>query len=343
MQHVLIEAEVAMRSITLAAIFFMTGACLHAQQIPDTVFAVPNEHPMYESGTGPVVCIDAAHHNFHTLEGRYHAFGRLVRGDGFQTRSLEQSSDEFTLENCDVVVVAGALAAQNAVVEGDPEATRSLWDYPHPPAFEPAEVRALIKWLHEGGALLLIMDHAPFPGAVSDLAALVGVVPLNGGAMYRLFGEPDPDAIGTVAQEVGYSPEQLRRALGEPGGLGDHPILRGREGIDRPVRSIMTFGGTAFLPSEGVQPLLILPTEAFGLVSTPDISQELWPRYRMADWVAGGAVETGQGRAVVLGEAAMCTAQLQGVDGSPMGMNHPLAGSNPQFCLNVVRWLARAF
>jgi hypothetical protein len=343
MPHVLIEAEIAMRSITLATLFFMTGACLHAQQIPDTLFAVPNENPMYEAGTGPIVCIDAVHYNFHTLENRYHAFGGLVRGDGFQTRSLDQPFDDSTFEECDVVVVAGALAAENAVVEGDPEATRSRWDYPHPPAFEPAEVRALIAWLHAGGALLLIMDHAPFPGAVSDLAALVGVVPLNGAATYRLFGEPDPDAIGAFAEEVGYSPEQLRRALGEPGGLADHPIIRGREGIDRPVRSIMTFGGTAFLPSEGVQPLLILPTEAFGLVSTPEISRELWPRYSMTGWVAGGAVERGQGRAVVLGEAAMCTAQLRGVDGSPMGMNHPLAGSNPQFCLNVVRWLARAF
>lgn len=332
-----------MRSIALAALFFMTGACLHAQQIPDTVFTVPNPNPMYDSGTGPIVCIDAAHHNFHTLENRYHAFGRLVQGDGFQARSLDQPFDESTLEECDVVVVAGALAAENAVVEGDPEATRSRWNHPHRPAFEPAEVRALIAWLHAGGALLLIMDHAPFPGAVSDLAALVGAVPLNGGAMYRLFGEPDPNAMGAVAEAEGLSPEQLRRALGESGGLGDHPILRGREGIDRPVRSIMTFGGTAFLPSEGVQPLLKLPTEAFGLVSTPEISRELWPRYSMTGWLAGGAVERDQGRAVLLGEAAVCTAQLQGVNGSPMGMNHPLAASNPQFCLNVVRWLARAF
>jgi hypothetical protein len=43
---------------------------------------------------------------------------------------------------------------------------------------------------------------------------------------------------------------------------------------------------------------------------------------------------------VVLGEAAMCTAQLAGPQHVPMGMNNPLAPQNAQFCLNVVHWLS---
>jgi hypothetical protein len=329
-----------MKSLVLAAAVLVPGAWLNAQQLPDTSFAVHNAHPAYELGGGPTVCMDAAHHNFHTLSGRYYAFDKLIRGDGFPTRSLTQALSPGALEGCDLVVVAGALAAENAVVEGDPEATRSGWNYPHPPAFEPEEVAELLAWLHAGGGLLLIMDHSPFGGAVADLAALVGTVPLNGGAMYRLFGDPDPEALLVVAEEVGYTVERLRQALGAPGALGDHPILRGREGIDEPVRSIMTFGGTAFLPSGRVEPLLKLPSDAFGLVSTPSVPRELWPRYPMTGWLAGGAIEAGQGRAVVLGEAAMCTAQRRGPDGAAMGMNNRLAVGNAQFCLNVVRWLA---
>ena len=101
----------------------------------------------------------------------------------------------------------------------------------------------------------------------------------------------------------------------------------------------MTFGGSAFFPSDRVHPLLEVPAGAFGLVSTPAIEQEMWPRYAIDGWLAGGALEMGNGRAVVLGEAATCTAQLSGPDENPMGMNHPLAISNPQFCLNVLRWL----
>jgi hypothetical protein len=44
---------------------------------------------------------------------------------------------------------------------------------------------------------------------------------------------------------------------------------------------------------------------------------------------------------VFLGEAAMCSAQLAGPQRGPMGMNHPWAPQNPQFCLNTVRWLTR--
>jgi hypothetical protein len=51
-------------------------------------------------------------------------------------------------------------------------------------------------------------------------------------------------------------------------------------------------------------------------------------------------VRVGQGRAVVLGEAAMCTAQLAGPQRVPMGMNNPSAPQNAQFCLNVVHWLS---
>ena len=103
--------------------------------------------------------------------------------------------------------------------------------------------------------------------------------------------------------------------------------------------SISTFGGSAFFPSIRVQALLEVPRTSFGYVSFRGIPQELWPRYPMTGWLAGGALEFGEGRVVILGDAGMCSARLPGDDGTPLGMNNPLAPENPRFCLNTVRWL----
>ena len=40
-----------------------------AQQVADLNYKPPIARPAYESGKGPRVVIDAAHHNFHTAEG----------------------------------------------------------------------------------------------------------------------------------------------------------------------------------------------------------------------------------------------------------------------------------
>jgi hypothetical protein len=324
-------------SLLLAVLF---GSALNAQQVPDSAFAFPNPNPAFSPGTGPEVCVDAAHFNFHTLDGRYFTFGKLLRGDGFRTVSVTQPFDTYPLSDCDVLVVANALAAENAYVEGDPDEAETTWDPPNPPAFGVWEVKALLRWVQEGGNLLLIMDHAPFPGAASDLASLLGVVPLNGAAVYRIFGELDEGAIQEAAGLSGLTPESMREALGAVGALGEHPILKGRDGMDETVRSLMTFGGSAFFPSAEVQPLLRVPPGAVGSVPSQEVAQELWPTYSMDGWLVGGAKPYGEGRVVILGEAAMCSAQLAGPDRGPMGMNHPLSVDNPRFCLNVVRWLA---
>lgn len=307
-----------------------TASALEAQQVADSAFTFPNPEPAFESEAGPLVCVDAAHHNFHTLDGRYYTFGKLLRGDGFRTVSVSERFDEAALDECGVIVIANAIGADNA----------EDWGFPHPSAFAGDEIISLLAWVRNGGNLLLIMDHAPMPGAAADLSSLLGVVPLDGGAMYRVFGGVDEVALREAAEAADTTPERLREMLGSPGALGDHPILRGREGVDEPIRSLMTFGGSAFLPSENVQPLLRLAPGAFGVAYWEAIPEEAWPRYPMDGWLAGGALRYGEGRVVILGEAAMCSAQLAGPDRHPMGMNHPLSVDNPGFCLNTVRWLA---
>ena len=47
----------------------------------------------------------------------------------------------------------------------------------------------------------------------------------------------------------------------------------------------------------------------------------------------------GKGHVVVLGEAAMLSAQLAGPNGNPFGMNRP-GIDNRQLALNIMHWLS---
>ncbi len=105
----------------------------------------------------------------------------------------------------------------------------------------------------------------------------------------------------------------------------------------------MTFTGQAVQITQGREPLLVFGPEAKPRIS---LSQSFrqgsfaeWPEFSVAGWVHAAVREWDRGRVVFLGEAAMCSAQVSGAERNPMGMNHPLAPQNAQFCLNVVHWL----
>lgn len=322
-----------MRSLGLSFAAMAFASALNGQQVADSAFHFENPHPAFSHGEGPVVCVDAAHHNFHTLDGRYFAFGKLLREDGFRTTSLTEPFDHALLDDCAVLVIANALAVPAGESGSDFNAS----------AFQPQEISAVLEWVFAGGRVLLIMDHAPWPAAAADLAAALGVLPLNGSATYRMFGELPDATVRNIVEQHGVTADSVRGFVGPLGTLGDHPILRGRPDVDPPVRSVMTFGGSAFYPAGDMRPLLQVPAHARGTVWLPGLSQGHAPRYSLDGWLVGGAREVGSGRVVVLGEAAMCSAQLAGPGRTPMGMNDPLAVDNAQFCLNVVRWLAGVF
>lgn len=124
-------------------------------------------------------------------------------------------------------------------------------------------------------------------------------------------------------------------ALAFPGSLGSHAILRGRNAAER-IRWVVSFTGHAFYPSARAQPLLAFGPRAVAVLGRADAAT-----FPVGGWLQGAAVELGRGRAVVLGEASMCTAQVGGPRRIRNGMNVPEAPDNAQFCLNVVHWLAK--
>ena len=125
------------RLACLALLLSASLPCL-AQQVADRDFAPAVSPPAFAKGKGPVVCLDEAHHNFHTLDGRFYAFGALLRRDGYVAVPSRATFDANTLSECAVLVIANA--QPSAANWGD-------YPTPTPSAFTPSEIAAVRAWV----------------------------------------------------------------------------------------------------------------------------------------------------------------------------------------------------
>jgi hypothetical protein len=301
----------APRAATAAGALLLAVAPLAGQQLPDTTFRPVVAAPAFAPGAGPLVLVDEAHNNRHALAGTYFAFAELLRRDGYRVEPLRSRLTPDALGRGDVLVIVNALADEDV----------DRWVLPTAPALAAAEVAAVVAWVRGGGALLLVADHMPFPGATQDLARELGIDFMNG------------FAIDTVS----WDPLRFRRGAGS---LAPHPITDGRDAAER-VDSVTTFWGQAFRAADArVRPLLVLEP---GIVSlNPEEAWQFTPETPVVDvggWLQGAALHFGEGRVVVLGEAAMLTAQVTGPRRIRVGMNAAGAEQNLQLVLNLMRWL----
>ncbi len=288
-----------------------------AQQEPDTTFDTRIARPAFTS-RHPCVMIDQAHHEFHTMSGRYRPFADLVRHDGCEVVPGTTAFSPASLGGVDVLVIANALGVDDMA---DPAAAS--------PAFTPAECAVIRDWVRAGGALLLIADHAPMGSAARALGDTLGVDMRSAYTIDPLQGAPRRASIITYTAGHGLAT--------------DHPIVRGRDSSER-VRTVVAFTGQSLSGPPGATALMRLSDRAEDLmVGFGQAGGDVPPDKRSP---AGGraqglAFTLGKGRVVVLGEAAMMTAQVAGPARFKMGMNSP-GNDDRQFAINVVRWLARA-
>ena len=292
----------------LAAWIVMTSGT-RAQQIADPNFDTKVAHPAYTKN-GPKVLFDEAHHNFHTTSGRYKPFADLITNDGYQVTPNKEKFSAPTLKGFDVLVISNALGAEQMNV---PEASN--------PAFTDAECDAVRDWVKAGGALLLIADHAPMGAANQILADRFDV---NMSKMFTIDNE-NSDKESNNPGFIVYTRESGR--------LADHPITRGRNESER-INKIIAFTGQS----------LKGPPDSFAFMKLADSAVDAMPgenanRTSAAGRAQGIAMKAGKGRVVVLGEAAMLSAQLAGPNKMQFGMNRP-GIDNRQFALNVVHWLS---
>lgn len=302
--------------VQLLVLLLLGSPQVSGQQEADSLFNMAIDQPRYAEGKGPLILLDEAHHNFHTTTGRFRPFTEFLRRDGYIVKGNRQLFNPVSLRDVRILVIANALN----------EANVESWSLPTPSAFTDDEIRYVVEWVKQGGALFLIADHMPFPGAASKLANAFGFTFYNGFAVRR----SEPDHSPGVALNV---PD-----IFTPGhGLIEGPITRGsRPGEE--VTSVRTFTGQAFGIPSGSTPLIVLDSNYELLL--PETAWEFARNttHQPADGLAQGAsLQFGKGRIVVFGEAAMFSAQVQ--RGVRMGMNAPDAKQNPKFLLNIIHWL----
>ena len=205
------------------------------------------------------------------------------------------------------------------------------------PAFMSDECDAVRDWVRAGGALLLIADHAPFGTSAESLAQRFGVSMNKGYTIDSTHADPESGNPSCLV----YS-----RANGL---LADHAITCGRDSTEQ-VSRVIAFTGQSLLGPEGSIAFLKLGDQARDLPLRTFASARSWSMALSATSPAAGraqgvAFSFGKGRVVVLGEAAMLSAQLilrpGGGVAFRMGMNR--AGiDNRQLALNIMHWLSGA-
>jgi hypothetical protein len=286
----------------------------------------PDFNPTVERATyphdHPRVALDQAHHNFHTLSGRYRPFGDLLASDGYEVVPNTTEFSASSLSATRVLVIANALGGQ-----GDNDRAQA--------AFSPSECDAVERWVREGGSLLLIADHAPMGSAAHDLAIRFGVDMGRGYVFDPGHSVGDPTIL-VFSDDNGL--------------LGDHPLIRGRSESER-IHRIVAFTGQSLSVPPGATALMKLGPSAFEIDSYEAGAKVLAGvggiQSRPTTGRAQGvALVFGQGRVVVAGEAAMFSAQRlrSGKPGDPdfrFGMNAP-GNDDKQFVLNTLHWLSGA-
>jgi hypothetical protein len=337
----------------LIAATALLATATQAQQGPDTTWVPTIARPAY-AANGPRVGIDEAHVNFHTASGNYRPFATLLRRDGYRVAANTAPFTRESLAAFDVLVIANARGGTG------------LEAFTHP-AFTPDECAAVREWVRAGGSLLLIADHTPFGTAAEPLSLQFGVDMSKGWTF--------DTAPGTAEEN-----RSFLRYDRENGLLGTHPILQGRDSAERVSRVVSFTGQSLSIPAGADVLLRLSPTAQDRQPPTVDeLRAQAARRQQLADSIVaavrargggdsaviatpmrdesaqrfasaagraqGLALAFGSGRVVILGEAAMLTAQVVSLPGREpmrMGMNVP-GHDDQQFALNVLHWLSRLY
>lgn len=297
-----------MKVILLACLLFLFEFNSIAQQVPDLNYDPGIPNPAYPKGKGPVIFIDEGHYNFHTKDGRYSPFAKVLEKDGYQVKSYKGTFNEKSLNEGKILVIANALNKIN----------KDNWNLPIPSAFTQEEIETIRLWVANGGRLFLIADHNPWPAAAKDLAKVFGFTFFNGFNIDVVNPAYFWKSNGTIAENV---------------------ITLGRDSTET-IHKIPRTEGQAFKIPDDATPILIFGGSS--LLLSPDtawVFNEKTPIRRIEGWSQGAFKKYGKGRIVVFGEASMFSAQIGEPGNRKMGMNSDDGKENYKLLLNSIHWL----
>jgi hypothetical protein len=268
----------------------------------------------------PRILFDEGHNNSHKSSGTYKPFVELIKSDGYKVVVNKGTFNTELLHNYDILVISNA-KGKNKKYE---------------PAFTEKECNDVYDWVNGGGSLLLIADHYPFGSAAQNLSEKFGVRMGEGETQDTLnYDKTSTDKAQLIFDDA----NKL---------LVESPIKKGRNS-DEIVHRVISFTGQSLNAPDTNSIILKLSKYAVDIV--PD---SVWEKKSMIFFTTtytrftdpiptlgnsqGVALEIGKGRVVILGEAAMLTAQI--IEDTKFGMNFP-ENDNKQFTLNVLHWLSR--
>ena len=290
---------------------------LTQQQTADTSFDARVTNPAYKD-RHPKVLFDEAHNNVQTIQGGYKPFAELITNDGYAVTPNKQKFQLKLLEGYEILVIVDALGVPRPILP--PTNKAAYIAEASKPAFTPEECEVVRRWVDAGGSLLLVSDHAPVGAAMANLSEQFGV------EMSKVY------TFDTAHADKGPNAQDSWIIYSRGNGLlGDHAITRGREASER-VNSVTTFTGQSLKGRTGSVALLAL-AETSG-----DYNPATDKEVSAAGRAQGIALPFGKGRVVILGEAAMLTAQIEG--NVRFGMQRA-GNDNRQFALNTLHWLSR--
>ena len=295
------------RVLFICLLASVAAAALNAQQIADPHFNAKVDNPAFTRNY-PRVLFDEAHNNSHSTSGRYKPFADLLFNDGYHLVVNRQQFTKEMLKSFKILVIVNPLGAEDVDDEGA-----------ETPAFTKEECDVVTDWIRGGGALLFIADQPPFSSAAAILAKRLEIEMGQGFTTDPAMAAKEPNSPGVIL----YSRENHL--------LADHAITNGHNDAER-VNRVVTFTGQSLKGPAGSEAFLKLADAAVDNVAAEKSTSA-------AGRAQGIAHRVGKGRVVVLGDAAMLSAQLTGSDNRPFGMNIPDI-DNRQLALNIMHWLS---
>ncbi len=275
--------------------------------------------PAFNDVARPVIVFAEGHNNFGDNRALFSAeMEQFLASEGFDLKQHMGAITREALKGVSVLHTDNALAPEN----------QDNWTLPTPSAFTPEEISIIYDWVYDGGSLLMVIEHMPFGGSYEDLAKEFNVETSNGFAVdKRLLNGYTEEIISNAGWFV------FRQ---DNGALGDHPILTGRQPREH-IEFVAADVGSAFRLPEGAVSLITFGPNAISL--EPSVSwrfDSTTPRRSVSGWSQGGVMKVGKGRLAVLGDNFLIIppSQLESEKEVYFGRY------NPQFTVNVYRWLS---
>lgn len=297
---------------------FLFAMCFeaNAQMLNDSPFVASVAHPKFKKGKGPKMLIDAAHHNFIVEMGLIKPLMDVVTSDGYRPTIDSSLFTKSYLDQYKVVVISPAMPF---LFGSKPEVTNEI-------TFTDAELNALHNWVLEGGALLMLSEHAPIDKSMTPLFNKFGIQ-ISSGAIYdSLYYDISVDLPSNVT---------ILKFTTQNGLLNqDHPITKGENSTEK-INNIVTYTGSS-LQGEGYANIFKL---------SPSAKMKKWNRGLPANLgnSQGLAGAIGKGKVAAFGDCNGFTAMyIKTNTGQKFSAGMQVQAYDwKQFVLNTFHWLSK--